>query len=47
MSASIGVRFKYLGAWKGNLKYTSFWGAKDEHRNHDRDNISFDVTHSF
>jgi hypothetical protein len=46
-SASIGVRFKYLTNWKGNLKYTSFWGNKDEHRNHDRDNISFDITYTF
>ena len=46
-SASIGVRFKYFTNWKGNLKYTTFWGEKDEHRNHDRDNISFDVTYTF
>jgi Protein of unknown function (DUF1302) len=46
-SASVGMRFKYLGDWKGNLKYTTFWGAKSDHRNHDRDNISFDVTYSF
>jgi hypothetical protein len=46
-SASIGIRFKYLTNWRGNLKYTTFWGAKDDHRNHDRDNISFDITYTF
>jgi hypothetical protein len=46
-SASMGLRFKYLGNWKSNLKYTTFWGNKNEHRNHDRDNISFDITYTF
>lgn len=46
-SANIGLRFKYLGKWRGNLKYTRFWGDKKENRVHDRDNISFDVTYSF
>jgi hypothetical protein len=46
-SANIGVRFKYLNNWRGNLKYTTFWGNKDEHGNHDRDNISFDITYTF
>ena len=46
-SASAGVRFKYLGRWKSNLKYTAFWGNKKAHRNHDRDNVSFDITYTF
>jgi hypothetical protein len=46
-SANVGVRFKYLNNWRGNLKYTTFWGNKDEHGNHDRDNISFDITYTF
>jgi hypothetical protein len=46
-SASIGAKFKYLNNWKADLKYTTFWGSKKTHRNHDRDNISFSVTYSF
>jgi hypothetical protein len=46
-SASFGARFKYLGNWKGSLKYTTFWGAKDSNPVHDRDNISFDITYTF
>ena len=37
----------WVGNWKSNLKYTTFWGNKNEHRNHDRDNISFDITYTF
>ena len=46
-SANIGVRFKYLANWRANVKYTNFWGNNLEHGNHDRDNISFDITYSF
>lgn len=46
-AASLGAKFKYLNNWKADLKYTNFWGAKNTHRNHDRDNISLSVTYSF
>jgi hypothetical protein len=46
-SASIGAKFKYLTDWKADIKYTTFWGSKDTHRNHDRDNISMSVTYTF
>jgi len=47
MAASLGAKFKYLNNWKASLRYTTFWGGKQTHRNHDRDNISASVTYSF
>ena len=47
MAASLGAKFKYLNNWKATLRYTTFWGGKQTHRNHDRDNISASVTYSF
>jgi hypothetical protein len=45
--ASIGLKFKYLEDWKGEIKYATFWGSKSTFAKHDRDNISMSVTYSF
>jgi hypothetical protein len=45
--ASLGLQATYLKRWKGNVKYSTFWGAKSINNKHDRDNITVTVQYSF
>jgi hypothetical protein len=44
---SLGLQATYLKRWKGNVKYSRFWGAKSINTKQDRDNITVTVQYSF
>lgn len=44
---SLGLQATYLKRWKGDVKYSRFWGAKSINTKQDRDNITVTIQYSF